>query len=75
MVSEVLRVVDAGGKDINITVEINGNDVIVFTAVEKIAIPQKELLRMMKEFLGEAFDKVVFEPPTEKQWRKDKHNA
>lgn len=75
MISEVLRAVDAGGKDMNITVEVNGKDVIVFTAVEKIAIPQAELTRMIKLFIGKAFDEVVFEPPAEKQWRKDKHNA
>jgi hypothetical protein len=38
---EIIRAVDAGMKEMDIILEINGKDVIVTTPYEKIAIPQK----------------------------------
>jgi len=66
-----IRAVDAGFKDINITVEINEKDVVVTTPYEKIFIPRKEFEKL---YLVEKEVKVE-EPPAKEWARKEKTNA
>lgn len=72
-----IRAVDAGMKDINITVEINGKDVVVTTPYEKIFIPMKEFEDVYRAWFTEKKAEVkVEEPPVVEKWaRKEKNNA
>jgi hypothetical protein len=73
---DTIRATDAGMKDMNVTVEINGKDIIVSTPYEKIFIPQKEFEKLWAAY-QKAEVKVevkVEEPPVEKWARKEKRN-
>jgi hypothetical protein len=71
---ETIRAVDAGMKEMDIILEINGRDVIVTTPYEKIAIPQKEFEKLMAAFLKEKKAEAKVEEVVEKQWtRKDRN--